>query len=104
MNTLDLSQSFINFDQNHNELPIFSSCLNVESRMKYFAAWRPILRNMLLMHRKQNRVTKVQVFKSLLVDHLEMTELILDIFGCYREGPKGVENEDYDDLIKKIKG
>jgi hypothetical protein len=47
-----LSQSFVSLDQNSGEVPVFGSCLNIESRMQFLAAWRPILRNLFLAFRK----------------------------------------------------
>jgi hypothetical protein len=63
------------------KLPIFASSLNAESRMKFLGAWRPILRNLFELKRKQLDISVANYIKRILMSQYEKLDLILDIFG-----------------------
>ena len=67
--------------EKQHKIAIFTSAINVESRMKFLGAWRHILRNM-FEHMKINLdMSNIDVLKHIIRDQYDKVELILDIFG-----------------------
>ena len=49
--------------------------------MKFLGAWRPILRNMLEYKRRHGEVSKSKLLRSILSQHLDKVDLVLELFG-----------------------
>ena len=64
-----------------SKFPIYASAVNAESRMKFLGAWRPILRNMLEYKRRHGEVSKSKLLRSILSQHLDKVDLVLELFG-----------------------
>jgi len=81
--------------QSSQKFPIYASAVNSESRMQFLGAWRPILRNMLEHKRRNNEISKSKILRSLIINHLDKVDIILEIFGVTTGIASDAESDKY---------
>ena len=82
-----------------NTAPIFGSCINCESRMKYFGAWRPILKNMLLYTKKKTGQRSGDIIKKIVKDNFDKIDLFIDLFGLINSSSEDTARKNYHTYI-----
>ena len=62
-------------------LPIFTSSVNAESKLKFLGQWIPIIRGMFDQKRKSANLEKAELFAMILQHQYEKIDLLADLFG-----------------------
>ena len=63
------------------KLPVFASAPNVESHKSFLGAWRPILRSMFEIRRRQLNATVEELMLRIVENDAEQVDLFLEVFG-----------------------
>mmetsp|Transcript_37080 Transcript_37080/g.56901 ORF Transcript_37080/g.56901 Transcript_37080/m.56901 type:complete len:80 (+) Transcript_37080:2113-2352(+) len=62
--------------------------------MKYFGAWRPILRNLFIYMRKQMGLSKAEMVRRVIKDQIDKIDIFIDLFGIIPETMDSIQQEE----------